>query len=241
MNNEFQRGVTPASLFAPASQTFNYEATLQVADIRRPWKSVNGFSVSAARLAARQRLILHCREDEVLELIGTLNNLLASPEVLDQAFERLHFLERQTRQKVAGLIALKDQPLNEHDLDGLLEDIGAFLARSAEPTTASRLKEAFAPNHPVSEMAGSVRMLWRLQLWLAALKRVKKQGFHVIVYDRFRRPDRPTLEARRNEPILQNGQLTVLPAGFLQPPRYHLTLWAYLVVRSGHSQSRIWN
>ncbi|GIK38627.1 MAG: hypothetical protein BroJett011_24600 [Chloroflexota bacterium] len=202
---------------------------------------MNGFSVSAARLAARQRLILYCREDEALALIAELNNLLASPQVLDQAFGRLHFLERQTRQKVAGLMALKEQPLTEHDIDRLLEDIGEFLAKSVEPTTASRLREALAPNHPVSEMAGSIKMLFRLQVWLAALKRVKKQGFHIIVYDRYRRPDRPTLEARRNEPVLQNGQVTALPAGFLQPPRYHLTQWAYLVIRSSRCQSRIWN
>jgi hypothetical protein len=241
MNSEFQRVATSASLFAPASETPSHEAILQVDDIRQPWKSVNGFSVSAARLAACQRLILYCREDEALELIAGLNNLIASPDALNQAFERLHFLERQTRQRVAGLIALKDQPLTEHDIDRLLEDIGEFLAKSAVPTLAGQLKEALAPNHPVSEMGGSVRMLFRLQVWLAALKRVKNEGFHVIVYDRYRRPDRPALEARRNEPILQNGPLTALLAGFLQPPRYHLTLWAYLVVRSGSSQSRIWN
>lgn len=239
MKNEFKSRIT-LSLFNPATARPRYEATLHVDDIRQPWKSVNGFSVAAARLAAHQQLILHCREDEVLELMAKLNELLESPQVLQQACEWLHFLERQARQKVAGLIALKEQPLTDHDIDRLLEDIGEFLAESAEPTT-TRLKEALAPNHPVSEIAGSIRVLFRLQVWLAALKRVKNQGFRVIVCDRYRHPDRPALEARRNEPIWQDGQLTPLPAGFLQPPKYHLTLWAYLLVRSGSRQSRIWN
>lgn len=230
-----------ASLFAPATAGLTYQATLYAGDIRQPWKSVHGFAITAARLAAHQKLILYCREDEVFELMAKLNDLLERPENLNQVFERLENLEREHRQKLARLIGPESQPVFENKADQLLEDVEQFTAGSAKSTLTSRLKEISSLHDPAAKIPGLLEMLDRLQVWLAALEKVKARGFHVVVCDRYRQPDRPAVEARRNEPIWCDGQPTTLPAGFLQPAKHHLTLWAYLVARSDQGQATIWN
>ena len=72
----------PASLFAPL--TFDdwerpNQPTFCASDLTDPWRSVYGFPLLAAQLAANQKLLLFCREDEVFGLLTKLNTLLACP------------------------------------------------------------------------------------------------------------------------------------------------------------------
>lgn len=241
VKNEFKKVVSAASLFAPTTEGLTCQATLYTGDIRQPWKSVHGFAITAARLAAYQKLRLHCREDEVFELMAKLNHLLEYPENLNRVVEWLELLEREHRQRLAQLIALESQSASENEVDPLLEDVEQFTAESAQPTVVSPLKEALFRHDPQAKIPGLLEMLNQLQVWLTALEKIKHCGFHVIAYDRHRQLARPALEAQRNEPIWWNGQPTTLPAGFLQPAKHHLTLWAYLVARSDQGQSTIWN
>lgn len=205
---------------------------ISTGDIRHPWKSAYGFPMTAARLAAGQGLILFCREDEIFEYLEQLNDLLASPVALNQAFTLLDKLEQQTGQKLAKLVDLADHPLSQHDLTALLTEIEETLAEPAEETVADRLACWLAPDNPTLEISGLSKMLTRLHAVMAVLAEVKDQGFKVVVVDQRRQPQRP---ARVNGPSERT------PATFLQPVQYHLTLRAYLVVRSDHGQSAIWN
>lgn len=238
MKNEYKPGVPVPSLFAPNTEELA-QATLYAGDIRQPWKSVNGFAVTAARLAAFQKLRLHCREDEIFELIAMLNNLLEHPETLNRACEWLELFEREHRQKLTQLVAAKEESVSGNKVGPLLDDVARFNSRLARLTVVP-LKEALG-HDLAAKVSGLLEVLDRLQKWLAALEKVKHSGFHVIVYDRHRQPDRPALEARRNEPIWQDGQPFSLPAGFLLPAKHHLTLWAYLVMRSDQGQATVWN
>ena len=71
-------------------------AIILTGDIRHPWKSVYGFSMIAAQLAAGQPLLLHSREDEVFDLLAKLNELLGDPDSLDQAHKLLKKLEQES-------------------------------------------------------------------------------------------------------------------------------------------------
>jgi hypothetical protein len=240
MKNEL-KVVTTVSMFTLATWDHAHQATINAGDIRCPWKSVYGFALIAAQLAANQALVLHCREDEAFDLMAKLNALLKRPEVLSRTYKLLKTLEQETRQKLARLTEMEEQPLTESEIPGLLEDTEQILVESSERTVASRLESILSPNKPVEEITGLSKMLVRLRVWISALKKIKDQGMHVVVYDRRRQPYRPALKARRNEPILQDGKQSTLTAGFLLPAKYHLTLWAYLVVRSDDGQSTIWN
>jgi len=216
-------------------------ATIYTGDIRQPWKAVFGFPTTAARLAMGQELVLHCREDEVIELMERLNELLESPESLGQAYNMLNKLQQQTEQKLARLIALRDQPIAEDEISDLMTDAEQLLAEPQEQTLANRLACILSPNHAVQEIAGTGKMLARLNKQLAALEQVKDEGFHVVVHDKRRALIRSALESRRNEPIATVEQFGAPSAGFLLPPKYHLTLWTYLVARGAAGQSAIWN
>ena len=224
-----------------ASDNEPERATIYIGDIRQPWKAVFGFPTTAARLAMGQELVLHCREDEVIELMERLNELLESPENLGQAYNMLNKLQQQTEQKLARLIALRDQPIAEDEISDLMADVEQLFTESQEQMLANRLACILSPNHAVQEIAGTGKILVRLNKQLAALERVKDEGFHVIVHDKRRVLMRPALEARRNEPIATVEQSGAPSVGFLWPPKYHLTLWTYLVVRGAAGQSAIWN
>lgn len=230
--------LTGTSLFMSDSWNNTEQHTLYAGDIYHPWHSAHGFAVTAARLAAGQSLILNCREDEVVDLIARLNVLLARPEAIERACSLLTRLEQQTFQKLRRLLDLEDQPISEAETSELIENLEQLLA---EPSTADRLEETLSSEQATEEIAGLRQMLARLQVLIPALEKVKESGFHVIVRDRRRQPVRPALEARRNDVIDNKGKGDDLPAGFLLPAAYHLTLWNYLVVRSDGGQSAVWN
>ncbi len=239
MKNEFKT-IYPSSLFTLTNWEHTDLTTFYAGDIRHPWKSVYGLPTTIARLAANQKLILHCREDEVFNLLTTLNDLLANPESLNQAYMLLKTLEKATHQELLRLIELQ-QPLAKSEIPGLLEQVEQILIKPSPQTVAGRLEIVLSPNQPVKKIAGVSTMLARLQILILALNKVKDQGFRVVVRNKRRQPARPTLEARRNEPIRPEGQQSTLTAGFLLPAKYHLTLWAYLLVRSDNGQSTVWN
>jgi hypothetical protein len=216
-------------------------ATIYAGDVRQPWKAVYGFATTAARLATGQELVLHCREDEIVELMEGLNELLESPESLNQACEMLKRLQQQSEQKLARLIAVKEQPVTESETAELVAEVEQLLTEPQEQTAVDGLARILSPDHPIQEIAGARKMVARLRKLVTALGRVKDVGFHVTVRDRRRQPRHPALEARRNEPIMIDGKSGQIQAGFFQPPDFHLTLWAYLVVRSDGGQSTIWN
>jgi len=216
-------------------------ATIYAGDVSQPWKSVYGFPTTAARLATGRELVLHCREDEIIELMEGLNELLESPESLNRAYRMLKKLQQQTKQKLARLIALRDQPIAEDEISNLMADVEQLFTESQEQTPANRLTCILSPNHAVQEIAGTAKMVTRLQKLVTAMDKVKDEGFHVTVRDKRRKPMRPALEAKRNEAVGENGQSDSLPAGFLMPTNYHLTLWTYLVARGDAGQSAIWN
>jgi hypothetical protein len=211
-------------------------------DIRNPGKSIYGFAINAARLAAEQPLMLHCREDEIFEVMASLNELLGDPAVLGWACHQLARLQEVTQQKLARLTGQEEQPISEQKALEISRAVESYLTAEQPSLTApDRLEEILTPNRLVTEKRGVQKMLARLERLIPAMEQVKDQGFHVVVYDRRRQPERPNLEARRNQPIHFEDQPTVIPAGFLYPPKYHLTLWTYLVVRSDAGQSTIWN
>lgn len=206
-------------------------------NIRRPWQSVYGFPILAARLAGGQELLLSCREDEVFELMAGLNELLQDPASLHRAYRMLQELEQYQRQKLAGLIQLRDQPLDDSEIPGLLAQVEQELAEATEQTTHNRLVSLLSADQPIGEITAVQQMLDRLHKLLPALAEVKDRGFRVVVWDRRRQATRPDLEARRTQSVLPEG----LPAGFLLPVRYHLTLWDYLIIRGDSAQSAVWN
>ncbi len=238
---EFNLTVNTNSLLKPANWTDTNQSLMSAGDIRHPWKSVYGFATSAARLAANQGLILHCREDEVFDLLTELNELLGQPEVLNRASTMLRELEVEKLQKLARLVNIQEQPVSASEATALVEQMEWFLVKSAEETVANRLAETISPHQPADEISGLRKMVSRLQTLMSGLEKVKDHGIHVVIQDRRRQPARPALEARRNEPIFSDTQPKALPAGFLLPTRHHATLWAYVVVRSDKGQSTIWN
>lgn len=211
-------------------------------DIRSPGKSVYGFTINAARLAAQQPLVLHCREDEIFEVVGILNKLLGDPVVLGWACQQLASLQDVTQQKLARLTELEEQPISEQKALEIAQAVESYLtAEQPSLTVLDRLEKILTPNLLMTEKGGIQKMLARLERLVPALEHVKEQGFHVVVSDRRRQPQHPNLESRRTQSIHFKGQPTAIPAGFLYPPKHHLTLWAYLVVRSDAGQSSIWN
>jgi len=241
MNNEFQTTVTP-SLFSAGSWDPASYATLGAEDIRHPGKSVYGFSANAARLADNQPLILHCREDEVFDLLAKLNDLLGNPAILNEAYRQLAELKEVTERKLARLTELKAQPISESEISEIVETIDSYLtAESSSQTVLNRLEQILTPNRSSDEKAGLQTILDRLEGTMTALAAVKDRGFRVVVLNRRRQPQRPVLEAQRHRPIIHDGQPTGLNAGFLLPDSYHLTLWAYQIGRNDRGQSVIWN
>ncbi|HMQ51024.1 MAG TPA: hypothetical protein PKD98_02930 [Anaerolineae bacterium] len=236
--NEFNR----KSLFTAATLSQSSQLkTLAVGDLRQPWRSVYGFPMAAARLAARQPLILHCREDEVFQKLASLNHLLAQPDVLNQAYGLLTQLQTETRQNLIRRLELEQEAISESEALKLVAELEQALAQPVPPTTVTRLETILSGPTPSHELAGLKTSLARLQGLMPALAAVKDQGFHVVAQDRRRQPAYPALEARRDELIQRDGQPTEFRAGLLLPPRYHLTLWAYLIVRSEQAQSPVWN
>lgn len=236
--NEFNSTTLLAKANNPQPNRLN---TLAAADIRQPWRSVYGFPLGAAQLAAGQPLLLHCREDEVFDLLASLNSLLGQTEVLHRAYSLLKRVEEQTRQKLLRRLELEQQPISDSEVSELMASLEQALAQPKLQTTSSRLESILAAPTTGQEAAGLKTMLDRMQSPVSALAAVKDKGFHVVVQDRRRLPARPALEARRAEAVRLAGQPTAIPAGFLLPPRYHLTLWSYLIGRSDRSQSAVWN
>lgn len=228
------------SLYSPRSWPYGKQDIIYSGDIRHPWKSVFGFSLTTAKLAAHQKLALHCREDEIFELMAKLNNLIERPRVINRTYTWLKLLEQQHYHKLAGLIELKEKPVTEAETAQLLETVDEILSENTNEATADRLREVLAPNHSVEEIAGLRKMLAKLQLLIPAVEQVKERGFRAVVFDRRRQPLRPAWEVHRHKSILQNGQQTDFTAGLFLPRRHHLTLWNYLIIRS-EGQSTIWN
>jgi hypothetical protein len=241
MNSEFQTIVTP-SLFSTGRWDPAAYATLGAEDIRHPGKSVYGFSANAARLAANQPLILHCREDEVFDLLAKLNDLLGNLAILNEAYWQLAELKENTERKLARLTDLETQPIEEAEISEIVKTIETYLTTdNSSQTVLDRLEQILTPSRSFDETDGLKTMLDRLEETMAALAAVKDRGFRVAVLNRRRQPHRPALAARRNRPIMHNGQPTDLNAGFLLPDSYHLTLWAYQIKRNEQGQSAIWN
>lgn len=241
MNNEFQTVINP-SLFSAEPWAYSGCKTLAIEDIRSPWKSVYGFAMGAARLAAGQPLVLCCREDEIFEQVTKLNELLGQPAVLARAFARLAALKGASEQKLNQLFELEERPLAEEDISEIVKTVEQFLTASGSAQTLlSRLEEMLRPQRAGDQKVGLQKMVGRLEKLMAALTMVKERGFRSSVYDRRRQPAYPALNARRNEPIMRNGQPSGLTAGFLLPVQYHLTLWSYVIIRDDHGQSRVWN
>ena len=233
------------SLFEPlmfANWNGASQNTIYPGDIRHPWASAYGFPMVVAQLAAHQKLVLHCREDEVFEMMAELNELLKQPAVLNQAYKMLRKLEKVTLQKLANLIQIEDETISAAEISELVDMAEQLLTKpTPSETVTSRIENILSPNQPTAEVGGLRRMLARLQAWLPALESAKEQGFQVVVQDRQRQPARPALAARKNEVIWQETGRDDLKAGFLFPVKHHLTLWAYLVCRSDQGQSLIWN
>ncbi len=239
--NEFKIAAQTGAPFRLADWTDTSLVTIAAGDIRHPWKSVFGFATTAARLAANQALALHCREDELFELMAGLNELLAQPEVLNRASAMLRELEEKTLQKLVRLVQLEEQPVASTEVADIIDQVEQLVNGTSPESVPERLAGTLTPNQPTAEIAGLRTMAARLQTLISALEVVKDQGFHVVVYNRRRQPIRPAVEARRNDPIVRDGEPTALPAGFLQPLTYHATLWVYLIARSDRGQSTIWN
>ena len=202
-------------------------AIIHTGDIRHPWKSVYGFSMIAAQLAAGQPLLLHSREDEVFDLLAKLNELLGDPDSLNQAHKLLKKLEQETRQKVSSLIEVEQQPLSVDATAGVLEVAEQILTQPSRQSKADRLADILSPDQPGQEISGKSKMLARLQVLIPALEKVKDKGYHVVVFDKRRKPIR--------RPANQETAVGLMPV------QYHLTLWSYLVVRSDNGQSAGWN
>jgi len=215
--------------------------TIYAADIRKPWKSVYGFPMTAAQLATRQKLMLTCREDEILDNLAQLNTLLSSPESLNRSCDLLEKLAQTTREKILWLVQLQEQPLADSDVEDVMVTVEEILAIPDEQTVADRLANLLTPDDPIREIAEVGKMLVRLRRLTPALDRVKDRGFKVVVINRRRQPQRPNLAARRQQSVPVEGQPELTPARFLSPIGYHLTLWNYLVVRAEGRYSTVWN
>ncbi len=237
--NEFN--VKRATLFIPAGRIDSTLPILSASDIHQPWRSVFGFPMAAAQLAAHQDMLFHCRTDEVFNYLARLNKHLDSPESLNRAFELLGKLERETQKKLVRLFEQKKQPIQEEEIQALLDQVEQLLAGSSGPVAADRLDVILSPGRPFDEVVGSGRMLARLRVLVKALAQVKDTGLHVVVTEGYRQPARPALTARHADPILWDGQPSGLTAGFLQPLKLHLTLWAYRLTHSSNGQSAVWN
>ena len=225
-----------AKTTTPFSQTVDgnepNRATIYAGDIRQPWQAVYGFPPTAARLAAGQGLLLCCREDEIIELMDLLNELLKSPESLGRAYEMLHEYQKQMKQKLARLIRLRDLSASENEMPELLTEVEQLITKPQEPTVVDRLASMLSPEHPLKEIAGTGKMFNRQRKFIAALEQVKDQGFQVTVRDSRRKLMRPTPQTSPNGSIDLARQFDTLSANGLLPPKYHLTLWIYLIVRS---------
>lgn len=216
------------------------QAILCTYSILKPWGSVYSFSTAAAQLAANQKLLLHCREDEVLSLLERLNALLNCRQALNRAYLQLLLLEKATVKKLICLLEREKQLVEARHNTNTLQ-VESAPVDSGQAQFKNKLEQFLIPQNSFHEIAGLKKMLTRLEQWLPALNQVKEQGFHVIALDRRRQPYRPALEARRYDPILLDGTASALQAGYLQPIRHHQTLWAYLIVRSDTGQSVLWN
>ncbi|MCB0209087.1 MAG: hypothetical protein KDJ52_07150 [Anaerolineae bacterium] len=233
---------TNSSLFSTGAWAYSNSATLYNRDIHQPWKSAYGFAVSAARLAAGQPLVLHCREDEIFENMAALNTLLKHPVVLQRAAAMLINLKEASEQKLERLVEIEEQPISESQLADIIQAVEEFLTTDrAELTVFDRLEESLIPPHIGDEKVGLQKMVDKLEGMIAALEQVKATGFHVVVQDRRRQPARPALEMQQSEAAQHNGQSAQHSAGLVLPTQYHLTLWSYAVVRNDHGQSPIWN
>ncbi|MBE7555605.1 MAG: hypothetical protein HS126_31535 [Anaerolineales bacterium] len=234
------QSATAPSLFAPWVPDAWFkpnQAIITSADIRHPWRSVYGFPLTVAQLATHQKVILHCREDEVFDLMAGLNDLLKNPVHLNGAFTWLQQLEQRIHEKLVRLRQFEAQPLTQEETVELMASAEQLLTEPLSETVENRLLEFLSPDQPAAEINGLDQMSKRLRRWLPVLERVKDLGFQVVVFDRRRQPSRPALEAGRNEVSGLGG----LPARFLLPQQYHLTLWAYLVCRSDTGQAGVWN
>lgn len=208
----------------PALETLD---TLYPGDIRQPWKSVYGFPMTAAKLASGQGLVLHCREDEVVDYLGRLNGLLGDPASLNRAHNLLESLYHQRQQKLRRLLEMANQPISDQEIAALLADIEASLSEPTAWTAADRLACYLVPDDPTSNIAGLGKMLTRLQRVMPPLAAVREEGFKVIVTDRQRKPVR--------------SESDEVSGSFAPPVSTHLTLWRYLIVRSDNGQSAVWN
>lgn len=239
--NEFNNANATSLFAATTGLQLSQFNTLHGADIRHPWQSVHGFPMAVARLATNHPLILYCREDEIFDLLASLNSLLVQPEILNRAYVMLTRFQAQTRQELVRRLELEQQPISQSESLKLITDVEETLAQPAPQTVKTRLEAFLLPPTAGQEIAGLKTMLTRIQVLVSALASVKDRGVHVVVQDRRRQPAHPVLEARRAELIRLDGQPTAIPAGFLLPPQCHLTLWAYLIVRRDHGQSAVWN
>lgn len=243
MFDSTRRAIENATYAYGASPRWNHRerATIHPGDLREPWKSVYGFPMTAARLAAGQELVLHCREDEVFDRLAQFNSLLESPESLSRAYTLLEKRVEATEQKLARLLRLRDESLSESELPDLMAEVEAILADSGEPTVTDRLADLLTPNDPTHEITGVGKMLARLREGLQALGKVKEQGFRVVVLDRCRQPQRPNLAAHGQVSIPQAGQPGRKAVTLYPPVQYHLTLWRYVIAKSSSGQSAVWN
>ncbi|MCB0210459.1 MAG: hypothetical protein KDJ52_14065 [Anaerolineae bacterium] len=197
-------------------------ATIYSGDIRRPWRSVYGFSMTAARLAMGEEMVLSCREDEIFDYLTQLNALLKSPECLNRACNALASLAQNTQQKFERLIRLRDEPLSDSEIPDLITEVENILADSTEHTLAERLACILRPDNATQEIIGVGKMLARLRRGVGCLEQMKVCGFQVMILDQQRQLKRPS--SNITKPIASQAE----PAG---PAQYHQTLWNYRIAR----------
>jgi hypothetical protein len=215
--------------------------TIYAGDLRSPWKSVYGFPMAAARLAAGEELVLHCREDEVFDYLTRLNELLESPEHLNRVYRLLEELFEATQKKFDQRLQQQEQPFSDSEIPDLVAEVEEILTSRVEQTVAERLAFLLSPHDPTREIVGLGKMLARLRRVMAELNIVKDGGFKIAIIHRRRQPQRPGLNCPHNESVPAEEQSGDIPADFLIPGQYHLTLWAYVLAKSEGEAFVAWN
>jgi hypothetical protein len=194
--------------------------TFYSGDIRQPWRSTHGFPMTAGRLAAGQRMVLVCREDEVQDDITKLNRLLGSPESLNRACTLLEQADNRTRQKFARLVKIQAQAISDEETAELVAAAENLLTSPSRQTVIERLACLLTPDNPTRSTVGLGKTLVLLWQVIAALDKYKDNGFQVEVTAKRRQPLRLDRAARHQALTIEKQQ-------------YHLTLWEYLVARCG--------
>ncbi len=228
------------SLFTPAPWRYQDCTILYAEDIRAPGQSAHEFPMTTARLAANRELVLHCREGEIFDLLKKLNTLLEDPDILCWAYELLKKLRLEAFKKLARQVELEKQALSAQETVKPLENAKKRLTGSDGNSVISRLKIMRLPDEPTRNIRQLKDLLSQQITLMAALHRVRLDGFSVIIKDRCRQSTRPVLEEQHHIPIAAPETASAPPAGYLLPQTYNQDLWVYVICRDNSAQSAVW-